>query len=431
MGANVEISECFVDVRNLKSEPHFHDTGLTENIHIDLTSMPNATPSFSSYSATAIKKSPHCVTLKASSLSKRGYKSFEEWNSDPNHVYIGRDMSHRVAGAQGSKWGNPFYFDKTNKKSLMKCLDRYEAHIRSNPDLFNAVLELEGKELGCWCKPSPCHGDILVKLFHERQVTNSCISDTPPLCERNQYLTNTQPDFAPLRLNGGGDTSHDMHEDSAFDLDTTPCVQEFETPNVTSESGSDQTILSRESGSSDSSLDTNIETVDTILRGMRVKNVNKVIIGTLNINSLASKFDQLRAVIGRNIDILTIQETKLDDSFPAGQFIIEGYSEPYRLDRNRDGGGVMIYVREDIPSRLLTKHTFNEAIEGMFVEINLRKTKLLFFGLYCSDHSDFGVRTTDYLSQGMGCMISFYWLGISILKQQMMFSKIFFTNTMP
>ena len=104
-------------------------------------------------------------------------------------------------------------------------------------------------------------------------------------------------------------------------------------------------------------------------------------------------------MIGNKLDILTIQETKLDASFPPGQFLIDGYTEPYRLDRNRNGGGVMVYVREDIPSKLLNKHTFTEDVEGLFVEINLRKTKLLFFGSYRSDHPDYGVSIEDYFNQ--------------------------------
>ena len=55
-----------------------------------------------------MKTTPHCVSLKKFSLKRRGYISFEDWNSDPSHVYIGRDMSHHVTGALGSKWGNPF-----------------------------------------------------------------------------------------------------------------------------------------------------------------------------------------------------------------------------------------------------------------------------------------------------------------------------------
>ena len=103
-----------------------------------------------------------------------------------------------------------------------------------------------------------------------------------------------------------------------------------------------------------------------ILKEIRVKNANKVVIGTLNINLLAPKLDQLSEVIGQNLDILTIQETKLDSSFPSEQLMLTGYSAPYRLDRNRAGGGVMTYVREDIPSKLLTKHNFTKGIEGLF-----------------------------------------------------------------
>ena len=39
--------------------------------------------------------------------------------------------------------------------------------------------------------------------------------------------------------------------------------------------------------------------------------------------------------------------------FPAGQFHIHGFSEPYRFDRNGNGGGILMYIREDIPSKLI------------------------------------------------------------------------------
>ena len=53
-----------------------------------------------------------------------------------------------------------------------------------------------------------------------------------------------------------------------------------------------------------------------------------------------------------------ISQTKLDPSFPTGQFHINGFSEPYRFDRNSNGGGILLYIREDIPSKLiLTKMT--------------------------------------------------------------------------
>ena len=83
-----------------------------------------------------------------------------------------------------------------------------------------------------------------------------------------------------------------------------------------------------------------------------------------------------------NIDILVLTETKLDHTFPTNQFLIEGFSEPYRRDRNGNGGGILIYVREDIPSKELREHNFPEDIEGIFVEINMRKCKLLLLGSY-------------------------------------------------
>ena len=55
---------------------------------------------------------------------------------------------------------------------------------------------------------------------------------------------------------------------------------------------------------------------------------------------------------------------------------------PYRCDRNRLGGGVIVYVRDDIPNKQLIKHKLPEDIEGVFVEVNLRKTKWLIFGAY-------------------------------------------------
>ena len=39
-------------------------------------------------------------------------------------------------------------------------------------------------------------------------------------------------------------------------------------------------------------------------------------------------------------------------------------------------------MREDIPSKQINDHKFDDGIEGIFVEVNLRKTKWLIFGTY-------------------------------------------------
>ena len=108
------------------------------------------------------------------------------------------------------------------------------------------------------------------------------------------------------------------------------------------------------------------------LKSIRIMNLNKIIIGHLNINSLRNKFDFLVTQVKGSIDILMISETKLDENFPIGQFLMDGYRDPFRLDRNENGGGILLYVREDIPSKLLS---FSSNIEGFFVEINLSNKK--------------------------------------------------------
>ena len=80
------------------------------------------------------------------------------------------------------------------------------------------------------------------------------------------------------------------------------------------------------------------EDPSTILAKLRAKNPNRPIIGHININFLGSKFESLKELIKDKLDILVINETKIDESFPTAQFKIDGFSTPFRLDRNKHGG---------------------------------------------------------------------------------------------
>ena len=79
------------------------------------------------------------------------------------------------------------------------------------------------------------------------------------------------------------------------------------------------------------------------------------ILGYLNINSLSNKIVSLRDVIAKvPIDILCIDETKLDDSFPDSQFLIEHYQfPPFRRDKNSKVGGKIVYARQGLISKRL------------------------------------------------------------------------------
>lgn len=99
------------------------------------------------------------------SVAKRVSPTVVHVNRQPYDIYIGRAW----AGFPESKWHNPFYLkDKNDPVERNAVADKYEAHVRSRPDLIAALPELEAKILGCWCRPkAPCHGDVLVKLFKE------------------------------------------------------------------------------------------------------------------------------------------------------------------------------------------------------------------------------------------------------------------------
>lgn len=77
---------------------------------------------------------------------------------EPYDVYIGRP----------SKWGNP-YSHKEGTLAEFKvanrteALEKFEKYLLENETLYNSLIELKGKTLGCWCKPNKCHGDILAK----------------------------------------------------------------------------------------------------------------------------------------------------------------------------------------------------------------------------------------------------------------------------
>ena len=64
-----------------------------------------------------------------------------------------------------------------------------------------------------------------------------------------------------------------------------------------------------------------------------MKNVNRIIFAYININSIRNKFHLLTDNISDKIDILMISETKLDNSFPKSEFMLPGYTEPYRIER--------------------------------------------------------------------------------------------------
>ena len=114
---------------------------------------------------------------------------------------------------------------------------------------------------------------------------------------------------------------------------------------------------------------------------LATKNNDRLIIGHLNINFIENKFEALASLVKDKLDIIMVSETKIDKSFPESQFIIVGYSKPFRRDRNSHGGGLLIYIRDDIPCKEIRTQKLPDDIEGIFIVINLRNNKCIIMGV--------------------------------------------------
>lgn len=74
-------------------------------------------------------------------------------------VYIGRARK-----GEKSLWGNPFVIGKDGDRN--EVIDKYRhwlwSQLKNGRITKEDILSLDGKTLGCFCKPQKCHGDVLV-----------------------------------------------------------------------------------------------------------------------------------------------------------------------------------------------------------------------------------------------------------------------------
>ena len=111
-------------------------------------------------------------------------------------------------------------------------------------------------------------------------------------------------------------------------------------------------------------------------------------IGHLNINSIRNKFQPLSQILQNNVlDILFVQETKIDDSFPHAQFHVNGY-KLHRNDCTCTAGGIMVYIRDDIAHRRrqdLEQYSISDErgrLELLCIDVNIRNEQWLFVSVY-------------------------------------------------
>ena len=231
---------------------------------------------------------------------------------------------------------------------------------------------------------SMCFFSLILSLCLNTNLNKTCLQEKNRYCERREehgdgnYVTNCDEDYS-------------AHCELLSDV-IPYYLPRREEPNLLNENIEEDYYEHSELSSQGLSSDSGSSHPIQILKNIKHNNIHRLTIASLNINGISNKFDSLVKIVKGYIDILVIIECKLDCSFTTQQFKIEGFASPFRLDRDLHGGGVLIYVREDIGAKILpiVQTPENFFMEGIFFEINLRKCKWLIFGGYCNKKANIG-----------------------------------------
>ena len=95
-------------------------------------------------------------------------------------------------------------------------------------------------------------------------------------------------------------------------------------------------------------------------------------------NSIRNKFLDFKELVLSDTDICLISETKLDDSFPDQQFHVNGY-KMFRKDWNKFEGSLILFVKENIPCKVLNTFPFSEECEVIPIDLSISNKNHFFW----------------------------------------------------
>jgi hypothetical protein len=110
------------------------------------------------------------VNCKVSFIRPK-YQNLKEWMEDEKNVYIGRAgvvfIDKERFPKQASPFANPFKVGKdgTREEVIRKYKSYILARLEKEEELRTKLQSLREKNLGCWCHPEACHGDVLLEIL--------------------------------------------------------------------------------------------------------------------------------------------------------------------------------------------------------------------------------------------------------------------------
>ena len=106
------------------------------------------------------------------------YNNLKEWMNDKKNVYIGRKgvvfIDKKRFPKNSSNFANPYKIGQhgTREDVLVKYKNYILNKLENNEQLMRELVSLRGKNLGCWCCPNKCHGNILLELIDKFSIDN-------------------------------------------------------------------------------------------------------------------------------------------------------------------------------------------------------------------------------------------------------------------
>ena len=130
------------------------------------------------------------VNCKVKFIREIGYVDLKEWINSNNNVYIGRKgiifIDKQRFPPNSSKFCNIYKIGKDGTRD--EVIKKYKSYminkLESSSQLRKELLELKNKNLGCWCAPELCHGNILLELIELYSNRIDYFNDICVMCQK-------------------------------------------------------------------------------------------------------------------------------------------------------------------------------------------------------------------------------------------------------
>ena len=106
----------------------------------------------------------------------------------------------------------------------------------------------------------------------------------------------------------------------------------------------------------------------------RLQNPENIVIGNLNVNSLRNNIEAVEELVQNKVDICFLSETKIDESFPNQQIMINGY-KLFHKGRNCHSGGILYYINENILSITVNVESIEKDCKIVLIEFSIKTRK--------------------------------------------------------